>query len=504
MVSNRGFEINTDEDDPMKRRGSTTLALVCLVLSAPLATADDRPLRDQAAEALRKATAYFRTKVATEGGYLWRYSEDLARREGERAATASLVWVQPPGTPTVGMAFLDAYAATGDSTYRDAARDAAHALVRGQLRSGGWDYQIEFDHEKRTRYAYRIQPAAPIDARRAMNVTTLDDDTTQSAVRLLMRVDRALDFKDAAIHDASMDALDALLKAQYPNGAWPQRFDHFPDPAAHPVTRAGYPESWSRTWPDVDYRGHYTLNDNSLADMIEVMIEATKVYGDPKYKAAAEKGGGFLILAQMPEPQPAWAQQYDAAMHPAWARKFEPPAVTGGESQEAVGILLQLYRETGEARYLEPVGPALDYLRRSRLPDGRLARFYELRTNRPLYFTKDYRLTESDADMPTHYAFKTPDRTERLVREYQELRARAPGRAEPPLAATRKPALSSKTLEDRVQAAIAALDDQGRWLSSGKIRTQDSPDSPAGKVISTDLFVRNAALLTQYLAATRP
>ena len=109
----------------MKNRGATAVALACLLLAAPGARADDRPLRDQAADALRKATTYFRTKVATEGGYLWRYSEDLTRREGEETATATLVWVQPPGTPTVGMAFLDAYAATGDSTYRDAARDAA-------------------------------------------------------------------------------------------------------------------------------------------------------------------------------------------------------------------------------------------------------------------------------------------------------------------------------------------------------------------------------------------
>ena len=83
--------------------------------------------------------------------------------------------------------------------------------------------------------------------------------------------------------------------------------------------------------------------------------------------------------------------------------------------------------------------------------------------------------------MPTHYAFKTPDRTERLLREYQELRAREPGRADPPAATSRKPSPPSKALEDRVQAAIAALDDQGRWLSTGKIRTQDAPDSPAGK-----------------------
>jgi hypothetical protein len=488
----------------MKNSDSTALALVCLAVLTPVARADERPVRDQAAEALRKATAYFRTKVATEGGYLWRYSEDLARREGERVATATLVWVQPPGTPTVGMTFLDAYAATDDATYRDAARDAAYALVRGQLRSGGWDYQIEFDPEKRARYAYRTQPSAPLEARKAMNVTTLDDDTTQSALRLLMRVDKAFGFKDASLHEAAMYALDALLQAQYPNGAWPQRFDGFPDAATFPVLRASYPESWSRTWPNVNYNRHYTLNDNSLADVIDVMLEATKVYREPRFKAAAEKGGEFLILAQMPEPQPAWAQQYDTAMHPAWARKFEPPAVTGGESQEAVGILLKLHRETGNPRYLEPVGPALDYLRRSRLTDGRLARFYELKTNRPLYFTKDYQLTESDADMPTHYAFKTPDRTERLVREYQELRARGPGRADQTTAPSRRPSLPSKTLEERAKNAIAALDDQGRWLITGKIRTQDPPAAPAGKVISTDLFVRNAAELIRYLEATRP
>jgi hypothetical protein len=332
-----------------------------------------------------------------------------------------------------------------------------------------------------------------------MNVTTLDDNTTQAAVRLLMRVDRTLEFRDAPIHQAALSALDALLKAQYPNGAWPQRFDRPPDPAAFPVARASYPESWSRTFPSIDYRGHYTLNDNTLADMIDVMLEASKVYGDSKYRAAAEQGGGFLILAQMPEPQPAWAQQYDAAMHPAWARRFEPPAITGGESQEAVGILLQLYHETGQARFLEPVGRTLDYLRRSRLPDGRLARFYELRTNRPLYFTRDYMLTESDADMPTHYAFKTPDRTERLVRQYEELRARGPEGAEP----SRAPRMARPS-EDRVKEVITALDEQGRWLSPGRIRTAEPPDAPAGKVLDLSVFVRNAATLTSFLAATRP
>jgi PelA/Pel-15E family pectate lyase len=487
----------------MKAPRFAALIALCLALPAPGTRADDRPLREQAAQALRRATGYFRTKVATEGGYLWRYSEDLSRRMGEREATDTMVWVQPPGTPTVGLAFLDAYEATRDRTYLDAARAAAGALVRGQLRSGGWDYAIEFDPRKRAAYAYRADPEASEGAKKVMNVTTLDDNTTQSALRLLMRVDRALDFKDSSIHESARSGLDSLLKAQYPNGAWPQRFDHFPDAAAFPVLRASYPESWPRTWPNAKYNEFYTLNDNSLADMIDVMLEASKVYGEPKYMAAAEKAGGFLILAQMPEPQPAWAQQYDAEMHPAWARKFEPPAITGGESQEAMGILLNLYRETGDVRYLDPVSRALKYLQASRLPDGRLARFYELKTNRPLYFTKDYQLTYSDADMPTHYAFKTSDRTARIAGEHEELRARGPGREGLPNATTSNPTRPSKTLEARVKAVIAELDDQGRWLTAVKV-LPENPDGAPEKVLSTDLFVRNVGVLSQYLGATRP
>ena len=55
--------------------------------------------------------------------------------------------------------------------------------------------------------------------------------------------------------------------------------------------------------------------------------------------------------------------------------------------------------------------PALAYLKKSLLPDGRLARFYELKTNKPLYFTKTYELTYDDSDMPTHYSFKCPTAT---------------------------------------------------------------------------------------------
>lgn len=460
-------------------------------------------LREEALGAVRKACDFFSREVSTEGGYLWRYSADLARREGERAATRTMVWVQPPGTPSVGMTFLRAYEVTGDRYYLELARRAAGALVRGQLRSGGWEYHIEFDPEKRKEYAYRVDGRV-----KGRNTTTLDDNTTQAAVRLLMRVDRALEFKDSKIHEAVQYALSALLKAQYPNGAWPQRYQEFPDASRFPVKRAAYPAAWGRLHPsEQDYRGFYTFNDNSIADMIETMLEAGRIYADSRYTASARKGGDFILLAQMPEPQPAWAQQYDTGMHPAWARRFEPPAVTGGESQGVMRTLLLLYRESGDRRYLEPLPRALQYLERSRLPDGSLARFYELQTNRPLYFTRDYQLTYSDKDLPTHYGFKVPDRTAGITEEYQRLRRLGPdelkalrkdwrprleveyqrsGRAEP-----------EGRLADRVRAIVTALDERGRWVEPGRLRAH-GPDSPVEPIIDSRTFVENVEILCAY------
>lgn len=475
---------------------------LALVGALPAANrADDGSLQAQAAAALRQATDFFTARVACEGGYLWRYSEDLARREGEGKATATTVWVQPPGTPSVGMAFLEAHQLTGEPFLLEAARRAGECLVRGQLRSGGWDHRIEFDPGRRAGWAYRVD--LPAAGRRQRNTSTLDDDTTQAALRLLMRLDKALDSKDARIHGAALAGLDALLKVQYPNGAWPQRFEVPLDPAAFPVKKADYPETWSRTFPGKDYAGFYTLNDNAVADAIGVMCEAARVYGDEKYLQSARRAGDFLLLAQMPHPQPAWAQQYDADMHPAWARKFEPPAVTGGESQGVMRTLLALYVETGDAKYLGPIPRALEYLRKSALPGGQLARFYELRTNRPLYFTRTYELTYDDGDMPTHYAFKVGHNLDAIERECERLRKLAPGE----LAALRRPkppqrGKPSPRQTEEVKRVLAAMDDQGRWVDEGRLKYHGDGD-PTRRVIDCETFIRNLGVLARYAATAK-
>jgi hypothetical protein len=453
-----------------------------LALFVSSVAAEEADLGTSARLALRKAVEFFRAEVAVNGTYLWQYSADLSKREGEGKATKTQGWIQPPGTPSVGIALLEAFHATGDPYYLEAARETAHGLIQGQLKSGGWTYLIEFDPAARKRFVYRLGGERP--AKNARNITTLDDGTTQTAVRFLAKLDKAAKGEDKQVRDALDYAIAGLLKAQYPNGAWPQGFDGEFQNEKLEIKKASYPAAWPREWPGAgQYWLRSTLNDGALMTMIEVMLAV----GDARCRAAAEKAGDFLLLAQMPEPQPAWAQQYDFDMHPSWARKFEPPAVSGGESQGALRSLLLLYRETGHAKYLEPIPPALDYLRRSRLPDGKLARFYELRTNKPLYFTKDYELTYDDSDSPQHYSFKVADDTDAIRREYEQLKV------------DRKIVQKrAANLEAQVKKIIAAQGAKGRWVESGRLR-HHGPNDPETNVIRTATFIRNVEVLSRFL-----
>src|SRR5687768_12699298 len=75
------------------------------------------PTRDQTLAAMKAATSFMVEKVAYNGGYVWSYTADMKRRWGELEAKPTMIWVQPPGTGTMGHLFLDAYHATGDAYY---------------------------------------------------------------------------------------------------------------------------------------------------------------------------------------------------------------------------------------------------------------------------------------------------------------------------------------------------------------------------------------------------
>ena len=75
---------------------------------------------------------------------------------------------------------------------------------------------------------------------------------------------------------------------------------------------------------------------------------------------------------------------------------------------------------------MAPIPVAIRYFRKSLRSDGRLARFYELKTNKPLYFTKDYQLTYSDDDMPTHYGFIVSSKLDAIESRYRQLKENGP------------------------------------------------------------------------------
>ncbi|MBM3876108.1 MAG: hypothetical protein FJ386_05230 [Verrucomicrobia bacterium] len=497
----------------MNNRATGFAALLAFSLGAATG-AEPSPLVAQARASLEKATAYLRT-ISTEGGYLWRYSPDLTERAGEVKATATQVWIQPPGTPAVGAAFLEAFAATKDARHLDAARAAAVALATGQLESGGWDYLIEFDSEKsrawfRRTDAGKLQPA---EAAARKNISTYDDDNSQSAVRFLLDycdvAKSSADPRDGGVRAALDYGLKKLMEAQYPNGAWPQRFDGKPRNAAdYPILKATLPKEYPREYTRENYFRHYTLNDNTQRDCVRTALDAFHRTGRREFLEAAKRGGDFLILAQLPEPQPVWAQQYNARMEPAWARAFEPPAACGNESIGAMRTLVEIFLETGDAKYLAPIPAALEWFKRSEIAPNVWARYYELHTNKQLFGDRDgkiyYRIEDISAERRGGYSWRGEygvnsfrnyfENVQRVGREEWNAR-RAPKPRTP-----RRAAEHAQSLEPRVKSILAAQDAQGRWITR---RRGTRAEFTSTDLIETSAFIANMAVLSEFIEASQ-
>jgi len=195
----------------------------------------------------------------------------------------------------------------------------------------------------------------------------------------------------------------------------------------------------------------------------------------------------------MPEPQPAWAQQYNYEMKPIWARKFEPPGISGDESQEVIETLMKISVATGDRKYLEPIPRALVYLKQSLLPDGRLARYYELKTNKPLYMIrrgKVYTLTHDDSNLPAHYGWKWDSRLRELEKQYELLKKGT--------TATKR-----SVQRDEIRQVISALDGRGRWVSTygGESLIGQAKMQLGAKYLSSERFSCNLSAISDFILA---
>jgi PelA/Pel-15E family pectate lyase len=405
------------------RRGliASAAALTALPAAARAAT------KPEALAAMKRATAFMTGKVANRGGYVWSYLPDFSRRWGEMEAYPSMIWVQPPGTGTMGHLFLDAYHATGDETYYAAAVQSARALMAIQHPAGGWNYLGDFAGEKSIRRWYdtigkngwRLE-----EFQHYYGNATFDDAGTAECSQFLLRL--YLEKRDSRFKPALDRAITFVLNSQYPNGGWPQRY-----PKAREWRHHGLP----------DYTGYITFNDDVAGENIKFLIMVWQTLADPRALPAIRMAMDCFIACQQPAPQPAWGLQHSYPdLKPAGARTYEPKAFTTHTTAQNLTSLMDFYVLTGEPKYLARIPEALDWLAAVKLADNiapgkpRWPTFIDVGTNAPLYVHRrgsnvvngEYYVDKNPAKTLAHYSSFRNVPLDALRKRYAALKATAP------------------------------------------------------------------------------
>jgi len=527
----------------MKTRKAVLLAL--LFIYHPVFS-QENDLPGQVRQTMAKATRFMMDTVSTHGGFVWYYLPDLSRRWGEMEAYKTMIWVQDGGTVSVGHLLLDAYNVTKDEYYYRSAQQVANALIWGQSHEGGWNYLIDFggDNSLSKWYAtigkngWRLE-----EFQHYYGNDTYDDDVTSDAARFLLRM--YLEKLDPVYKPPLDKAIDFILRSQYLNGGWPQRY-----PLKYDFKKAGHP----------DYSSFYTFNDDVIWENIFFLIQCYQTLGEPRFLEPIRKGMNFYLLSQ--KVNGAWGQQYTLQMEVAGARTYEPAAYLPKTTFANCLLLLRFYQYTGDKKFLKTIPKAISWLEKVQLsPDhtqnGRYTHplFVNLKTDRPVYVHRKgsnvkygYYYTDTlDERLPGHMYGKTAVNIRYLKEEYKRVSSLPPGQAteNSPLLPQafqgngtpqdfydlKKSELFSRSLSDEmVSTIIQSLDEKGRWLvrhvmishpyaGEGQLKektdafattfvgdeTDTSPyrDTSDRLYISTPAFIRNMTVLINYLKAEK-
>ncbi len=151
--------------------------------------------------------------------------------------------------------------------------------------------------------------------------------------------------------------------------------------------------------------------DTSKGDAPYSFVDAAR---RERASASVAKGIDIILRTQVEQDGQltAWCAQHDeVTLEPAWARSYEPPSLSGGESVGVARFLMSVDDPTpeivsavdGAVQWLRSVAMAGVRVQEIPTPAGRAARvlvedpdahpvwarFYELGTNRPLYLDRD-------------------------------------------------------------------------------------------------------------------
>ena len=515
---------------------------------SPVATAPDRA---HVLDTMRRATTFMVEKVATAGGFVWSYLPDMSRRWGEIEARPSMIWMQPPGTPTMGHLFLDAYHATGDAYYYRAAEQVAGALMLAQHPAGGWNYLFDTAGEASQRAwyntigrnAWRLE-----ESQHDWGNATFDDGGTSQSTEFLLRL--YLEKHDSKYKPALDRAIRFVLDSQYKVGAWPQRF-----PLKNEFSHHGKP----------DYTSFLTFNDDVTAGNVELLVLCYQALGDTRLLDPIARGMHAFVVTQQPKPQAGWALQYTPDLKPAGARTYEPRALATHTTAANIGHLLRFYRLTGDAKFLARIPEALDWLDAVTLPPDIAAiagggrthpTFVEVGTNKNLYVHRrgsnvvngEYYVDGDPRNTIGHYSsFRQVD-VAQLRKDYlaakalpaaeaasgSPIRPGAGRMALPRYFAVREAPVfgpgAGAALADRAARVVASLDAEGRWIAPlgstshpylrdgskavapgdfSRTQVGDESDTspyredPGIAGISTSTYIRNMSELVRFLDGRR-
>lgn len=536
-------------------RGVVAAVVGALVLAFAGAAAAQAPSRDQTLAAMKTATSFMVEKVAYNGGYVWSYTADMKRRWGELEAKPTMIWVQPPGTGTMGHLFLDAYHATGDEYYYRAAEKAGEALIWGQHASGGWHYMIDFGGEASLKdwYATYGQNAWRMEEfQHYWGNATFDDAGTSEAMQFLLRL--YVEKRDPKWRPALEKALNFVLESQYPIGGWPQRY-----PLKNEFSHHGKP----------DYTSFITFNDDVAGENIKFLVMAYQALGDTRALGAVNRAMNSFLVTQQGQPQPGWGLQYTVTdLKPVGARTYEPTALATHTTANNIEQLMNFYELTGDTKYLARVPEALDWLDKVKLakprPDGRTHPTYiEIGTDRPIYVHRrgsnvvngEYYWDYNDEKTLAHYGAWRKIDVAKMRARYEKLKASDPAKVtkDSPLLATglvplpkyfatrdletsdlnlRAQAHAPKAVTgEQVAKLIGGLNGEGYWptplVATSNPYTGATPPAKADKDysqthvgdatdtspyptdkpalgISTGAYIQNMTALIDYLAQARP
>lgn len=402
------------------------ISFLCILWSASLSA---KTSVTEVKTTMKLASQFMLDKVSYRGAFVWSYLPDFSRQWGELEARRSMIWIQPPGTATVGHLFLDAYNATGDEYYYSAAERVAGAIIFAQHPSGGWNYLADFAGEAALKdwyatigkHAWRLE-----EFQHYYGNATFDDAGTAEAAKFLLRLYSAK--LDPKYRPALDKVIDFVLKSQYPVGGWPQRFPLMHD---HP----------GKNQPD--YTSFITFNDDVAAENIDFLLMCYQVLGESRVREPVIRAMNVFLTTQMGAPQPGWSLQYTPELQPAGARSYEPKSLHAPTTADNIRMLIQFYRMTGETKFLARIPEAIEWLESLKLPvkpeyEGRShASFIELGTNRALFTHRrgsnitngEYYVDYQAKHMLAHYKSAARVDTDRLRREYAQALALSPEQA---------------------------------------------------------------------------